>query len=131
MIHRNRDRQLAPFGLVLVALFCACAGKDADPPSNGGTYPTDYCHPDSVYFGNTVQPFLVANCAIASCHDTGANGVLLSYADAAPFVTPGDTANSPLYATAPHWPVDSLVEASMDSLGLWIMQGAQDNACTP
>ncbi len=128
MFHRNRHLQLA---LPAITLFSACVGKDEVPPNNGLTSPTDYCHPDTVYFGNSVQPFLVANCAVSACHDTDANGALLSYTDATPFVTPGDTAGSPLYATAPHWAVDSLVQASMDSLGLWIMQGAQDNACTP
>jgi len=117
-------------------------GPVTPPPSGGGS--TIPCDVDSVYFANTIQPLLVATCAIPSCHDsaTASDGVVLDTYEniiATGDISPGNPQNSDLYEVLidddpddrmP--PPDSGVTISTEQIQAiftWIQQGAKNNSC--
>jgi hypothetical protein len=126
--------------LIIVCLMIylvACDKKEnEDPPPATPSTETDpdtvdTCDPDTVYFSNSVHPFLISTCAVSGCHTTGGVGTGLfdDYADVMNVVTPGDTANSLLVTVQPHPTDDSLTAIHMDSVRTWILQGALNIAC--
>lgn len=111
-------------------------GSDS-PIGNNNT-----CHPDSIYFANTILPLISSGCALSGCHDaiTHEEGLVLSnYTGIMKIVKAGNAAESKLYKVItsnsagdimpppPHEPFSLTAIASIQK---WINQGARNNLCT-
>lgn len=113
-----------------------------EPPLDpDGTF-SEYCNPDSVYFGNTVLPILQSNCAMSGCHDATSHrdGInLSSYYDImnSDVVVAGNANESELIEVLtetgddlmPPPPNAPLTSEQIALLSLWINQGARFNNC--
>lgn len=114
------------------------AGRDGSnvPVGNSGS-----CHPDSVYFANTVLPLIISGCALSGCHDatTHEEGLVLNnYTGIMTIVKAGNATESKLYKVItsrsagdimpppPHAPFSSSAIASIQK---WINQGARNSQC--
>jgi hypothetical protein len=132
--------------LVLLGLF-ACK-HDPQVPDNDqpdGDKPLTECHPDTVYFINTIEPLLNSGCARPGCHDdiTQQNGVVLTnYISiiATGGVKPQNAADSKIYKVLveddpddimPPPPNDPLSGTQITQIQKWINQGALNNECIP
>lgn len=100
------------------------------------------CHPDTVYFQNTILPLLVSSCATTDCHDNVSHkdGIILTdYASIIKTgkIKPGDPADSEFFETLtangddlmPPPPYEKLDTEQIDLIKQWILQGAKDNYC--
>lgn len=110
------------------------------PPPASDSIP---CHPDTIYFKNTILPLLLSSCGIAGCHDqnSASDGVILTdYQNIINTgdVRPGKPENSDLYEVLaeddpdkrmPPPPRNPLTDAQIASVYKWIEQGALNNYC--
>lgn len=142
---------LRPMMAVLTALTLSygCVHEPADTPVPTVLPPTTPpvtglpCDPDSVYFGNSIQPLLTSRCAIPGCHDavTMQDGVnLSSYAGvmSSGVINVSNPWNSDLLERItdndpddrmPPPPNAPLTQQQIDMLYAWMAQGAKNNAC--
>ncbi|MCF8277347.1 MAG: hypothetical protein K9J17_11500 [Flavobacteriales bacterium] len=148
------NKKTALFGytsLLLTIVFFASSCKhepivplNFNPSPDDTTTTTATCDPDTTYFVNEVLPIFASSCAMSGCHNSpnGQDGVVLtSYQTilSTGDVDPGDPNGSKVY--------DVLFESGSDlmpplSSGItltndqknaiyeWILQGAQNNACS-
>ena len=96
------------------------------------------CDPDTVYFGNTIFPLIVSNCAKSGCHNHGELD-LTSYAAImnSGLVKPGHPSLSKLVKVLtstgenamPPSPNQALTQDQINSIRKWIDQGARYNTC--
>jgi len=96
------------------------------------------CDPDTVYFGNTILPLLVSNCAMPGCHNHGELD-LTSYASImnSGIVKPLHPNTSKLVRVIngggeeamPPSPYSALTSDQINSIKTWIDQGAKFNTC--
>ncbi len=125
------------FILVLTAISCV---HDPIPPQSPDTIP---CSTDTVYFEQTISPLIQNNCVSAGCHnnaDTDNGGDLRSYkaiietGDIQPF----DANDSRLVEVItsqdqeeimPPPPETPLSQVDIETIRLWINQGALNNRC--
>lgn len=114
------------------------------PPDQNGNGAGD-CHPDTVYFQQSVLPLLIQSCGVIGCHDPGTaqDGVVLT--DYTSIINTGDVRpgrpdNSDLYEVItdddeddrmPPPPRDRLTADQIKTIETWILQGALNNACEP
>jgi hypothetical protein len=100
------------------------------------------CDPDTVYFGNTILPLLISNCAMSGCHDEGSHRegiVLTDYYSIinSDVLKPGRPNSSKLVevltasgeSMMPPNPYAALSTAQINSIRTWIDQGAKFNNC--
>jgi len=102
------------------------------------------CDPDTVYFVNTILPFLTSNCAQPDCHDaiTHEEGIrMYSYSTimGSGIITPGDPGDSDLYDAITDNDPDNIMPPTSTGITLsnqqiqmiatWISQGALNNSC--
>ncbi|MDE3212821.1 MAG: hypothetical protein KGM98_06270 [Bacteroidota bacterium] len=96
------------------------------------------CNADSIYFGNTIGPMILSNCATAGCHDaiTHREGLnLTSYNAIRAMVTPGNPGASSLYNIVNGGgenrmpPSGPLTASQIAQIQKWIQQGALNNQC--
>lgn len=101
------------------------------------------CSPDTAYFVNDVLPILVSGCAMSGCHDaaSASDGVVLtSYASVmnTADIRPGNPGDSDLYERItdddlddrmPPPPMAALSPEQIQTIRLWITQGAKNNYC--
>lgn len=123
----------------------ACKHSPADLPTPGPdtTVTTSGCHPDTVYFVNTIMPLLRSGCAMSGCHDAASHkeGVIMT--DYQNIITtgkvkPGKPADSKLYEVLiktnedrmPPPPRAPFTSEQIAQVRKWIEQGAKNNACT-
>ncbi len=119
------------------------SGNNQNDTTDTGNTSQNPCHPDSVYFNNTILPLFVSNCAKAGCHDpiTHEEGLVLnSYSSimGSGEISPGDpsegdimeviTENNPNKIMPPP-PNSALTTQQINQISLWITQGAQNNSC--
>ena len=91
-----------------------------------------------ISFSQQVQPIIIGNCTQEGCHGTNKGGEeerleLLTYANVARLVSPGNARQSRLYraitgngaGTMP--PAGYMSEANIQTIYLWIEQGAKNN----
>lgn len=104
----------------------------------------DPCDPDSVYFENSILPFIISSCAQPGCHNQATaedNVILDSYENIIESgeIIAGNALNSELYETItdsdlddrmPPDPEDPLTSEQIDMIYNWIQQGAQNNSCS-
>ncbi len=101
------------------------------------------CHPDTVYFRNTILPLVVSSCATTGCHDNVSHkeGIILTdYASIIRTgkIKPGDPKDSEFFETLtddgddlmPPPPYEKLSSEQIALIEQWILQGAKDNFCT-
>ena len=107
------------------------------------------CNPDTVYFRNTILPFIQSSCGIPNqpgkgCHDgspTSELDALISYSTimCCGYVKPGNANGSDMYEKItepdpldrmPPPPTPSLTQEQINLIKKWIDQGAKDNYCT-
>lgn len=101
------------------------------------------CNADSVYFKNTIQPMLNSSCAMSGCHDAASHKkgiVLTSYSEIVntggliPFNAPISRLYKCLNGSGedlmPRAPASPFTPAQKEAVYKWIMQGAQNNACS-
>lgn len=120
-------------------------------PGNAGGNPPDTviienpnpCDPNIVYFQNTILPLLQSKCAQPDCHDqaTQEDGVgMFDYNNIMEQVDAGDLDGSDLWEMItetdpddrmPPPPNPPLTAAERQLIRDWILQGAQNNFCTP
>jgi hypothetical protein len=126
------------FGLILMTLV-SC--KHEPPPDLDGTW-AENCDPDTVYFGNTILPLLVSNCGMSGCHDEGSHRediVLTDYYSIinSDVLKPGRPNSSKLVevltssgeSMMPPSPYSALSTSQINSIRIWIEQGAKFNNC--
>jgi len=101
------------------------------------------CDPNVVYFQTTILPLLTSKCAQPDCHDqaTQEDGVgLFDYNNVMEQVDAGDLNGSDLWEMItetdpddrmPPPPNAPLTQQERDLIRNWILQGAQNNTCTP
>lgn len=101
------------------------------------------CNPDTAYFVNDVLPILISGCAMSGCHDaaSASDGVVLtSYASVmnTADIRPGNPGDSDLYERItdddlddrmPPPPMAALSPEQIQTIRLWIAQGAKNNYC--
>jgi len=100
------------------------------------------CHPDTVYFRNTILPLVVSSCATTDCHDNVSHkdGIILTdYASIIRTgkIKPGDPEDSEFFETLtangddlmPPPPYEKLDSEQVELIRQWILQGAKDNSC--
>lgn len=137
------------FGFLLLgglSFLSSCRHQPENPPPPPGpTNPpvSNACHPDTVYFVNTILPILSSNCALSGCHDanTMQDGInLSSYAGvmSSGVIKLSDPWSSDLLEAVtetdpddimPPPPANPLTPQQINALYTWISQGAQNNAC--
>ena len=101
------------------------------------------CHPDTVYFRNTILPLVVSSCATTGCHDnlSQKDGIILTdYASIIRTgkIKPGDPKDSEFFESLtdsgddlmPPPPYEKLSSEQIAQIEQWILQGAKDNFCT-
>lgn len=121
--------------VVGVLLLFSC--KHEIPADIKGTI-SENCDPDTVYFGNTILPLLISNCAMSGCHDHG-DIQLNNYASImnSGIVKPGHPSISKLVhvltasgeSAMPPSPNQALTSDQINSIKKWIDQGARYNTC--
>ncbi len=126
-----------------LGIFMACKHDVPIPePSNDPTV-SENCSTDTVYFQNTILPILVSNCAMSGCHDAGSASegiVLTDYVQiiSTGSIAPGNAGNSDLFDAITEDNPDkimpppggsSLSEEEINSIQIWINQGAKNNSC--
>ncbi len=126
-----------------LGIFMACKHDVPIPePSNDPTV-SENCSTDTVYFQNTILPILVSNCAMSGCHDAGSASegiVLTDYVQiiSTGSIDPGNAGNSDLFDAITEDNPDkimpppggsSLSEEEINSIQIWINQGAKNNSC--
>jgi len=99
---------------------------------------SENCDPDTVYFGNTILPLLLSNCAMSGCHNQG-DIVLTSYASVmnSGIVKSGHASTSKLVKVLtaggdnamPPSQYQALTADQINSIRTWIDQGARFNTC--
>lgn len=123
--------------LLLIGALLLFSCKHEIPADINGTI-SENCDPDTVYFGNTILPLLISNCAMSGCHDHG-DIQLNNYASIMnsgivkprhPYLstivrvitTSGENAMPPS-------PNQALTTDQINSIKKWIEQGARYNTC--
>jgi hypothetical protein len=129
--------------ITALGLLMACKHDVPIPePSNDPTV-SENCSTDTVYFQNTILPILVSNCAMSGCHDAGSASegiVLTDYVQiiSTGSIAPGNAGNSDLFDAITEDNPDkimpppggsSLSEEEINSIQIWINQGAKNNSC--
>lgn len=140
--------------ILLIVLGCKhdpIADTTPDPPVidptdtvPGGTGMGVPCDPDSVYFGNTILPILVANCTQSGCHNSTdhKNGIVLTSYEQIMTTVEGVTLtdwheNKLVRAITetdpdkrmPQLPNPTLTPEQISQIQTWVSQGAQNNTC--
>ncbi|NNF01152.1 MAG: hypothetical protein HKN22_00565 [Bacteroidia bacterium] len=109
----------------------------------GGGTVTDPCHPDTVYFTNTILPLLISNCAQPGCHNTISqqDDIILDSYNAimsSDVVQAFDLGDSEMWEVItetdpdkimPPPPNNPLSNEQINLIATWINQGAQNNSC--
>jgi hypothetical protein len=131
-VKMKRFRYLLFVGVILLS---SC--KHEIPIDMTGTI-SENCDPDTVYFGNTILPLLLSNCAMSGCHNSGELN-LTSYASLmnSGIVKPGRPNTSKLVRVIngggeeamPPSPYSALTTVQINSIKTWIDQGAKFNTC--
>lgn len=131
--------------LMGITVTYSCKHNPADIPGPGPdtNLTNSGCHPDTVYFVNTILPLLQSSCAMSGCHDAASHkeGVILT--DYHNIITtgkvkPGKPADSKLYEVLiktnddrmPPPPMAPFTSEQIAKVRKWIEQGAKNNACT-
>jgi hypothetical protein len=124
-------------GLLLLGMFVFSSCRHDIPLDLDGTI-SQNCDPDTVYFGNTILPLLVSNCAMPGCHNNGELN-LTSYASVmnSGIVKPRHPNTSKLVRVItgggeeamPPSPYSALTSDQINSIKTWIDQGAKFNTC--
>lgn len=140
-------RKLSLLSLLLAAALWSCKHEipNPPPPTAPPTNPpgSGVCHPDTVYFVNTILPILSSNCALSGCHDaaTMQDGVNLSSYEgvmSSGVINTNNPTNSDLHEVIteddedkimPPPPANPLSQQQIGQILTWIQQGAQNNAC--
>lgn len=100
------------------------------------------CHPDTVYFQNTILPMVVSSCATTGCHDQDSHrdGIILTDYESiikTGKIKAGDPNDSEFFESLtdkdddlmPPPPYDPLSSEEIQMIRTWIEQGAKNNAC--
>lgn len=133
---------------MMIALFFSCQHEPDEvvgpvlPPDQNGE---NDCHPDTVYFQQSILPLLIQSCGVVGCHDPGTaqDGVVLT--DYTSIINTGDVRpgrpdNSDLFEAItdddeddrmPPPPRDRLTADQIKTIETWILQGALNNSCEP
>jgi hypothetical protein len=129
------SRKLLVFVFIGTFLISSC--RHDIPIDLNGTI-SQNCDPDTVYFGNTILPLLVSNCAMPGCHNHGELD-LTSYASImnSGIVKPRHPNTSKLVRVIngggeeamPPSPYSALTSDQINSIKTWIDQGAKFNTC--
>ena len=112
-------------------------------PTKGKVKDTSNCHPDTVYFVNSILPIIQSNCAMSGCHGKGSaqDGVELSNYNniiSTGDITAGSPNNSDFFEAIiesdvkkmmPPPPNSKLNSKQIDLIRKWIEQGAKNNEC--
>lgn len=136
MIMNNRLIVLFVFGALI---FSSCRH---DPPMDPDGTISEYCDPDTVYFGNTILPLLVSNCGMSGCHNEGSHQEDIILTDYYSIINsnvlkPGRPNSSKLVevltasgeSMMPPNPYSALTTDQINSIRTWIDQGAKFNTC--
>ncbi len=123
--------------LLVVGVLLLFSCKHDIPIDLKGTI-SENCDPDTVYFGNTILPLLISNCAMSGCHNHGDLN-LTSYANLmnSGIVKPGHASTSKLVKVItgggeeamPPSQYQALTADQINSIRTWINQGAKFNTC--
>ena len=111
-----------------------------DPILGDSTVST--CHPDTVYFRNTILPLVVSSCATTGCHDNVSrkDGIILTDYNSiltTGKIRPGNPDDSEFFESLtdtgddlmPPPPYSKLDSEQIEKIRIWILQGAKDNFC--
>lgn len=146
---RSSNGRLVMLGMLCMVALVACKHEPqleplVPPGDGGGNGGGGDCDPGTVYFQQQIQPILISNCAMPGCHSgpSPANGVdLTNYQGMfdADVVRPFDLDRDLFEAITeddpdkimPPPPRQPLSQSDIDLIAQWIMQGAQNNSCTP
>lgn len=115
-----------------------------NPNPDDTTTTSSSCNPDTVYFVNDVLPIFGSSCAMSGCHDeiTAEDGVILTdyfHILSTGDIEPGDPNHSEVYEVLFESGNDMMPPASSgitltadqkNAIYTWILQGAQNNACS-
>lgn len=120
----------------------SCKHEPVGPVIPPGPVDTTTCDPDTVYFGNVIQPLLNSSCAIPGCHDanTAEEDIILdSYSNIinTADIQPHNVNGGKLYESItdngedrmPPYPYAKLSNDQIDLIATWINQGALNNFC--
>jgi len=144
---KPEDVNLKRTAYVFIAaiVFATCKYELPFSDGSGGSAGLDRggaCHPDTVYFFNTILPLISSGCASSGCHDADtreAGLALHNYSGIRSIAAPGNPAQSLLYEVIttrdqgrimpppPHTPFDA---AAIANIRTWISQGAKNNYCS-
>ena len=128
-------------GLLLLGMFVFSSCRHDIPLDLDGTI-SQNCDPDTVYFGNTILPLLVSNCAMSGCHDNESHREDIILTDYYSIINsgvlkPGRPNSSKLVevltangeSMMPPSPYSALTTDQINSIKTWIDQGAKFNTC--
>lgn len=146
MITKTDLHSILAAGVLVLALTSSCKHTPEsvpDPNPDDTLVNTRPCHPDTVYFVNTILPLLQSGCALSGCHNEASarDGVILT--DYARILTtgevkPGNPGESKLYKVMidddpddrmPPPPMQAFTAEQIDRVRTWILQGAKNNRC--
>lgn len=127
----------------LLAGACKHSPSDVPGPGPDNTLTGVGCHPDTVYFVNTILPLLRSGCALSGCHDASSHkdGVIMTdYQNIIQTgkVKPGNPGDSKLFKVLikndddrmPPPPMAAFNSEQIALVRKWIEQGAKNNSCT-
>ena len=126
------------FLLAIVIVGCHNKADLSVAPPFPAQSPWLKCSKDTIFFENSVLPFVINSCSKSGCHDAGGNAhelTLSNYSDISRLVSPGDPLSSKLYTVLfafgeSHMPKGGQATVNEEALVYyWIKQGASDNLC--
>jgi len=139
--------RILAIGILVLTLNNSCKHTPdtvPDPNPDDTLVNTRPCHPDTVYFVNTILPLLQSGCALSGCHDEASarDGVILT--DYARIIStaetePGNPGESKLYKVItdddpedrmPPPPMQAFTSEQIGRIRTWILQGAKNNRCS-
>jgi uncharacterized membrane protein len=129
--------------LTSVLVFIQCTQEPYPAIDNSPTASMG-CDPDSVYFQQTILPLLSSNCAQDGCHNSASSrkGIILEDHNsimASDIIDTSDPMDSELLEVLmetdpdkvmPPPPAAPLTASAIQSVRLWIEQGAKNNSCS-
>lgn len=132
---------------MIFVVISACTNYQIEDIPPSGPIPEDgisaVCDPDTVYFRNSILPFVVSSCATTGCHDQNSHkdGIILTDYNTilkTGKIKPGNPVDSEFFESLtengddlmPPPPKDPFTSEQIQMINQWIAQGARDNECS-
>lgn len=130
-------------GLTVIVFSCEHKPKNEIGPDNNTAADSSNCHPDTVYFVNSILPLINTTCAQDGCHDSATQKAELRLDNYNAIMSkgkiiPGNPNDGDFMEVIrstdpgkrmPPPPASPLSQDQINMIAKWIQQGAKNNSC--